>query len=192
MQRKKALKRYLKIDLPQNQSLFLWGARKTGKSTFLKNNFQVSLYYDFLIHNNYLNYSINPSVLREEIQYHFAKGINKPIIIDEVQKIPGILDEVHWMIENLGVSFILCGSSLRRLKHTGANLLGGRAWRQLFFPLVYPEFSKLDLLRIFNNGLIPSYWPEILTEVHPLFRGDARVAITQRQSAILIVVDAQF
>ncbi len=159
------LNRYLKIDLPQNQSLFFWGARKTGKSTYLKEHFRESLYYDFLRHDHYLNYSSSPSRLREEIQVHAAKGINEHIIIDEVQKIPEILDEVHWMIENLGLSFILCGSSLRRLKHIGANLLGGRAWRQLFFPLVYPELPKLDLLRIFNHGLIPSHY---LSEDYPV------------------------
>ncbi len=159
------LKRCLKLNLPQKQSLFLWGARKTGKSTYLKANFPESIYYDFLRHDHYLDYSSNPSALREEIQELASKGITSPIILDEIQKIPAMLDEVHWMIENLGVNFILCGSSLRKLKHTGANLLGGRAWRQLFFPLVYPEFPKFDLLRIFNHGLIPSHY---LSEVHPI------------------------
>lgn len=151
------LKRELQIDLPAGQSLFLWGARKTGKSTYLKAYFPNSLYIDFLHHATFLEYSKNPSLLRERIQTMPQQS--DPIIIDEVQKIPEVLDEVHWMIENiLGISFILCGSSLRKLKHTGANLLGGRAWRQLFFPLCFPELPEFDLLKIFNQGLIPAHY----------------------------------
>lgn len=153
------LKRYLQLDLPKKQSLFLWGARKTGKSTFLKETFKNSLYYDFLKSDTYLYYSRAPHLLREEVINLPQEKISHPIIIDEVQKIPEILDDVHWMIENIpDASFILCGSSLRKLKHTGANLLGGRAWRQLFLPLVYPELPNFDLLRIFNHGLIPSHY----------------------------------
>ena len=82
-----------------------------------------------------------------------------PIILDEVQKIPLILDVVHWMIENLpGVQFILCGSSARKLKLVGANLLGGRAWRYMFLPLCYPELKTLNWQKIFNNGLLPSHY----------------------------------
>jgi uncharacterized protein len=151
------LKRILNLELPESQSLFLWGARKTGKSTYLKQTYPNSLYIDFLHHETYLRYSKNPSLLREELRAY--KSIDEPIIIDEVQKVPEILDEVHWMIENMkGISFILCGSSLRKLKHTGANLLGGRAWRQLFFPLCYPELPEFNLLKIFNHGLLPQHY----------------------------------
>lgn len=157
------LKRTLTLDLPRGQSLFLWGARKTGKSTYLKHCFPDSLYVDFLNHTTFLQYSKNPSLLREMIQT--KQDISGPIIIDEVQKIPEILDEIHWMIENRkGLSFILCGSSLRKLKHTGANLLGGRAWRQLFLPLCFPELPEFDLLKIFNRGLIPTHY---LSDINP-------------------------
>lgn len=153
------LKRALEINLPKGQSMFFWGARKTGKSTFLKSKFPNSLYIDFLKHSTFLEYSKNPSLLRERIEAIGYTSVTDPIIIDEVQKIPEILDEVHWMIENFkGLSFILCGSSIRKLKNIGSNLLGGRAWRQLFFPLCYPELQELDLVRIFNNGLIPSHY----------------------------------
>ncbi len=140
------------------QSTFLWGARKTGKSTYLQYHFPDSLYVDFLDHSTFLQYSKNPLLLRELIQNEKRK-ITGPIIVDEVQKIPEILDEIHWLIENKkGLSFILCGSSLRKLKHTGANLLGGRAWRQLFLPLCFPELPDFDLLKIFNMGLIPAHY----------------------------------
>jgi predicted AAA+ superfamily ATPase len=81
--------------------------------------------------------------------------LRHPVILDEVQKIPQILDEVHWLIENKGLRFILCGSSARKLKRGKANLLGGRAWRFEMFPLVSAELKNLDLLRALNHGMIP-------------------------------------
>ena len=159
------LKRILSLDLPKGQTVFLWGARKTGKSTFLEQNFPGSLVIDFLNHDDFLLYGKNPSYLRKYLETQPKEVLEKPIIIDEVQKVPAILDEVHWIIENMkGVHFILCGSSLRRLKHSGANLLGGRAWNQLFFPLCYPELEQFDLLKILNHGLIPSHY---LSKIHP-------------------------
>ena len=84
--------------------------------------------------------------------------LNHPVILDEVQKIPQILDEVHWLIENRGLRFILCGSSARKLKRGKANLLGGRAWRYEMFPFVTAELGSVDLLRILNHGMIPSHY----------------------------------
>ncbi len=151
------IKRQLKLDLPPGKSLFLWGARKTGKSTYLKECFPNSFYIDLLHHNTFLRYNKSPGILKEELEAQ--NNLQYPIIIDEVQKVPEILDEVHYLIENnKNISFILCGSSLRKLKHTGSNLLGGRAWRQIFLPLCYPELPKFDLLRIFNYGLLPEHY----------------------------------
>ena len=65
---------------------------------------------------------------------------------------------MHWLIENKKASFILCGSSARKLKRSAANLLGGRAWRFQFYPLVFPEIPDFDLLRAFNNGLLPAHY----------------------------------
>jgi len=155
------LKRYLKLELPKNQSLFLWGARKTGKSTFLKELYPQSIYIDLLENDTLMSYAKNPSRLRHEILEYKPDVLQHPIIIDEIQKVPALLDEVHWLIENAkdsNVHFILCGSSLRRLKLSGSNLLGGRAWRQIFMPLCYPELQEFDLLRILNQGLIPSHY----------------------------------
>lgn len=150
--------RILQINLPSKQSAFLWGARRTGKSTYLKTNFPNSMYYDFLKSDDFLRYSKSPYKLREEILALNAEKRNKPIIIDEVQKIPQILDEVHWLIENADVSFILCGSSARKLKRTGANLLGGRAWKYHFFPLTYNEITDFSLIKVLKKGCIPSHY----------------------------------
>ena len=84
--------------------------------------------------------------------------LRHPIILDEVQKVPQILDEVHGLIENKGWRFILCGSSARKLKRGQANLLGGRAWRHEMFPLVTPEIDQFDLLRALNHGFIPDHY----------------------------------
>jgi predicted AAA+ superfamily ATPase len=151
-------KRLLEMNLPKKQSAFLWGARKTGKSTYLKQRFPKSIYYDFLKSDEYLRYSKAPYKFREELLALKTQQERYHVIIDEVQKVPQILDEVHWLIENAGISFILCGSSARKLKRTGANLLGGRAWKYHFFPLVYSEITDFSLLKILNQGCIPAHY----------------------------------
>jgi predicted AAA+ superfamily ATPase len=156
--RMKAFKRYLQLDLPSKQSAFLWGARKTGKSHFLKHYFPDSHYYDLLKSEEFWRFLNAPQSLREEILALPPDKLQKPIIIDEIQKIPQLLNEVHWLIENSHAYFILCGSSARKLKKEGANMLGGRAWRFEFYPLVYPEIPHFDLLQALNHGLIPTHY----------------------------------
>lgn len=151
-------KRLLKIDLPPKQSAFLWGARKTGKSTYLKTNFPEATFYDLLKSELYFELLKSPHQLREEVLSILKEKKDPLIIIDEVQKVPALLDNVHWLIENTDARFILCGSSARKLKKEGVNMLGGRAWRYYFFPLVYPELPKFDLLHIVNHGTIPSHF----------------------------------
>ncbi|MBI2502203.1 MAG: ATP-binding protein [Candidatus Latescibacteria bacterium] len=150
--------RKLEIELPKGQSAFLWGPRKTGKSTYLKNRFQGSIVYDFLSTELVLDFTRRPSLLREQLAARSAEALSRPVILDEVQKVPQILDEVHWLIENRGLSFILCGSSARKLRRGGANLLGGRAWRFELFPLVSAEIPDLELLHLLNRGGIPSHY----------------------------------
>lgn len=151
--------RILHLDLPPKQSAFLWGPRKTGKTTYLKSHFPNSLVYDFLQTDRFIEFSKKPALLREELLAKNSGTFNKNLVIlDEVQKVPHILDEVHWLIENTELRFILCGSSARKLKRGHANLLGGRAWRYEMFPLVFPEVKDLKLLRALNHGMIPSHY----------------------------------
>jgi predicted AAA+ superfamily ATPase len=154
----KTIERILNIDLPKRQSTFLWGPRKTGKTTYLKSKFPHSIVYDFLQTDLFFEFSKRPSLLREQLLAKGNKLLNYPVILDEVQKIPQILDEVHWLIENTGLNFILCGSSARKLKRGKVNLLGGRAWRYEMFPLVTAELKNWNLLTILNRGLIPSHY----------------------------------
>ncbi len=152
------LTRKLQVSLPPGQSAFLWGARKTGKSTWLQQHFSDSLYYDLLKTEELRRLLAAPNRLREELLAASASDLKKPIIIDEVQKVPLLLNEVHWLIENAHLSFILCGSSARKLKRGSANLLGGRAWRFNFYPLLYQEIPQFDLMRALNHGLLPSHY----------------------------------
>lgn len=152
------LNRILTLDLPHRQSAFLWGARKTGKSSYLKRHFAAARYYDLLDTHQYLRLMKAPYLLREEILASDESVLKYPIIIDEVQKVPDLLNEVHWLIENTEVQFILCGSSARRLKTQSTNLLGGRAWIYHFYPLLYSEIPDFNLLRALQHGLIPNHY----------------------------------
>ena len=154
------IQRILKIDLPARQSAFLWGPRKTGKTTYLKGRFPKSLVYDFLDTRLFLEFSKRPFLLREQLLEKEKSRLEQPVILDEVQKVPQILDEVQWLIENTGIRFILCGSSARKLKRGRANLLGGRAWRCEMHPLVIPEVGDPRLLKILNGGMLPSHFLE--------------------------------
>lgn len=153
-----AIKRRLQFALPSGQSAFLWGARKTGKSTLLRHAFPESIVYDFLKSDLVIEFLKRPSLLREQLEARPAADRARPVILDEVQKVPMLLDEVQWLIENRGWQFILCGSSARKLKRGRANLLGGRAWRYELFPLVSAELRDLNLLQALNRGLIPSHY----------------------------------
>jgi predicted AAA+ superfamily ATPase len=155
---KQTITRVLKIKLPKGQSAFLWGPRKTGKTTFLRAAFPDSLSYDLLQTDLFFEFVKRPFLLREQLLAKDPKHLKEPVIIDEVQKVPQLLDEIHWLIENKNLRFILCGSSARKLKRGKANLLGGRAWRYEMHPLVSAEVSDLDLLRALNRGMIPIHY----------------------------------
>jgi predicted AAA+ superfamily ATPase len=152
------IKRLLTIELPKGQSAFLWGPRKTGKTTFLRAAFPNSLTYDLLQTDLFIEFTKRPFLLREQLLAAEPRQLKDPIIMDEVQKIPQLLDEVHWLIENKGLRFILCGSSARKLKRGKANLLGGRAWRYEMHPFVSVEIENFHLLKGLNRGLIPLHY----------------------------------
>lgn len=148
-------KRIQRLEEIETESLFLWGARQTGKSTLLHILFPTARYYDLLKADEFARLNIDPSKLRQEVEMMDEGSI---VIIDEVQKIPALLDEVHWLMTNHDIHFILCGSSARKLRRCGANLLGGRAIREELFPLVSAEIPDFDLNRALNNGMIPRHY----------------------------------
>jgi predicted AAA+ superfamily ATPase len=152
-------KRLLEIELPINPiygsgACFLWGPRKTGKSTLIKQIFRDAQVYDLLDTQLQTKLLIEPHLLREEL----LESLPKIVVIDEIQKVPALLDEVHWLLENTSIQFVLCGSSARKLKRSAANLLGGRAWRYELFPLTSREIDSFDLDRALLHGTIPIHY----------------------------------
>ena len=93
------IKRVLKMDLPDRQSAFLWGPRKTGKSTFLKTRFPNSVIVDLLQSDLFLELTRKPSLFRERLEAKSPEELARPVIVDEVQKVPELLDEIHGLIE---------------------------------------------------------------------------------------------
>ncbi|MBM4349290.1 MAG: ATP-binding protein [Deltaproteobacteria bacterium] len=158
-------KRIIHISLPERSSRFLWGPRQTGKSTLLQERYPTSKRYDLLLSDEYRRLMHQPSLLREECLAlaRRPEARDRPVVVDEFQKVPDLLDEIHWLIENTKLSFILCGSSARKMKRGHANLLGGRAIRYELFPLVFPEIPDFSLEKALNDGLLPPHYGSHIT-----------------------------
>ncbi|MBU0694146.1 MAG: AAA family ATPase [Candidatus Omnitrophica bacterium] len=150
----KIKQRLLQLKLPSNRSAFLWGPRKVGKTYWITHTIKNAIYIDLLKTDVFAEYASRPALLRERYQRYTGSLI----VIDEVQKIPQLLDEVHWLIENQGLSFLLTGSSARKLRRGQANLLGGRAWRRNMRPLSYLEVTGFNLERVMTTGLLPPHY----------------------------------
>ncbi len=149
------LSRKINLQNAENDSIFLWGARQTGKSTLLKMQFPDSRCIDLLKSDEFERYNRRPALLREELSL-LPKG--ELVIIDEIQKIPSLLDEVHWLMSNHSLRFILSGSSARKLRRSGVNLLGGRAIRKHLYPFVSAEIPDFDLVKACNDGMLPRHY----------------------------------
>jgi len=149
-------KRLIRLEKRPSRSFFVWGTRQTGKTTLLRMNFPDAVFVDLLKSDEFARYSRTPHLLREEVSV-LPQGTM--VVIDEVQKVPQLLDEVHWLIENRRVVFALCGSSARKLKRGHANLLGGRALRHELFGFVSAELGEqFNLVHIVNRGYIPNHY----------------------------------
>ena len=154
------------------ETFFLWGPRQTGKTTLLKQRYPDALWLDLLKADEFRRYMATPELLREEIEAMGASAGHQ-VVIDEVQKVPALLDEAHWLIENRGVRFALCGSSARKVRRGAANLLGGRALRFELHGLTAAELgADFDLTRLLNHG----YLPRMYEAARPARRLDAYIA----------------
>lgn len=138
-----------------NESAFLWGVRQSGKSTLLRRLYPEALYFDLLLSDVYERFIRNPSLLKEILQ---AGSFRQPVIIDEIQRLPALLNEIQWLIVNMNIQFILSGSSPRKIIRQGGNLLGGRALRYELYPLVSSEIPDFDLIKALNSGLLPRHY----------------------------------
>lgn len=147
--------RKLQLDNEDNDSVFLWGARQVGKTTLLESQYPNARYYDLLQSAEFERLFRRPALLSEELE---TASEGELVIIDEIQKVPQLLDEVHRLIHKKKLRFILSGSSPRKLKRIGANLLGGRALKKTLFPLVSAEIPDFNILKAINNGMIPRHY----------------------------------
>ena len=150
------------LALPKRHSFFLFGPRQTGKSTLLRSTFASSqvLYYDLLKSEEYLRLSANPHLFREEVVSRAARVTH--VIVDEIQRIPDLLNEIHYLLEKPKTPyFCLSGSSARKLKRSHANLLAGRAWTYHLYPLTHGELdADFSLPKALNLGTLPSVYLE--------------------------------
>jgi predicted AAA+ superfamily ATPase len=145
--------RQLQLRLPAGKSAFLWGPRKTGKSYWLRHRFPEATLIDLLKTDVFASYASRPALLRERFSDH--RGL---IVLDEVQMVPDLLPEVHWLVENRRGCFLMTGSSARKLRRRHAHLLGGRARRFTMCPLTWAETKGFDLESIMVSGLLPPHF----------------------------------
>ncbi|CBE67188.1 conserved protein of unknown function [Candidatus Methylomirabilis oxygeniifera] len=145
------------LDLPallENKSYFLLGPRQTGKTFLIRHALQGTRVYDLLDSSIYLALSRRPERIAQELTPH-----DRVVVIDEIQRLPELLNEVHRLIEERGIRFLLTGSSARKLRRGGVNLLGGRARTTHLHPLTYRELGRrFDLIRAVERGLLPSIY----------------------------------
>ena len=156
--------------LPENQSFFLFGPRQTGKSTLVNALFEKHTWkIDLLQSDQHLKYSKYPDLFRKEALEKIEQAGIKRVFIDEIQRIPALLNEIHHLIEKTGCQFLLTGSSARQLKQGGINLLAGRAVQRHLFPFVYSEIAEtFDLSEVLRYGSLPGVYgrpPETMMDI---------------------------
>jgi predicted AAA+ superfamily ATPase len=143
------------IKAPE-QSFFLLGPRGSGKSTWLRATFPDAHVIDLLSEETYQRLLANPGHFADELR---AVPTGRWVIVDEVQRLPNLLNEVHRFIEEKRLNFVLCGSSVRKLKRAGVNLLAGRALHRSMHPFVTEELGAyFELEEILRYGSLPIVW----------------------------------
>ena len=147
---------YDRLTEPVRQSFFLFGMRGVGKSTWARTTFGDAAYVDLLDEGLYQDLLADPSLFAQSIA-HLPPGAR--VVVDEIQRLPALLNEVHRLIETRRLRFALLGSSARKLKAAGTNLLAGRALKQTMFPLTAAELgAEFDLDRVLRYGSVPLVW----------------------------------
>lgn len=147
---------YDRLLTPPSGSFFLFGMRGVGKSTWARSFFQSALQFDLLDESLYHDLLADPSLFAAQLA---GAPRGSWVIVDEVQRIPSLLNEVHRLIESRRLRFALLGSSARKLKSAGTNLLAGRALRKQMFPLTPEELGKdFSLEQVLSLGSIPIVW----------------------------------
>lgn len=176
------------VSLPARRSVLLLGPRQTGKSTLVRSTLPAGAWtVDLLRHDEYLLYSKEPSALRAGVEERQRRGATV-VFVDEVQRVPALLDEVHGLIERGGVRFVLTESSARKLRRGGANLLAGRAVSMRLHPLTVGEHGdRFDLDRALRIGALPAVVDGDDTEARTLLRDYAETYLREEILAEAIV-----
>ena len=145
--------RILKLPLEGKASIFLFGPRATGKTSWIKTHLPDSLYIDLLNFSTYNSLSAHPDRLENLIPKEYEHWV----VLDEVQRVPQLLNEVHRLIESRKIRFLLTGSSARSLRRGGVNLLAGRALTYHMHPLVIQELeNNFNISHALKHGLLPA------------------------------------
>ena len=147
--------RFYQLNNELEGSVFLFGARQTGKSVFLRMQFPDAVYIDLLDAKLRRRFRVQPELLYEMLQDKPADSI---VVIDDIPLVPELLNEVHRLIQKKGLRFVLCGSSARKLKRKGHDTLGGRALPCYFYPFVSAEITDLDLDKALLYGMLPPHY----------------------------------
>jgi predicted AAA+ superfamily ATPase len=143
------------LEAPRS-SFFLLGPRGTGKTTWLRQKFAGATWFNLLDEGLYQRLLANPSLFGDALR---AVPAGSWVVVDEIQRLPGLLNEVHRAIEERKLKFALTGSSARKLRQAGTNLLAGRALRRAMFPLVPPELGRdFSLEKALRIGTLPLVW----------------------------------
>jgi predicted AAA+ superfamily ATPase len=161
-------------------SHFLFGPRSTGKTYLVRKQLPDAKVYDLLDSDVFSRLARRPKLLGEELT-----ASDKIVVIDEIQKLPVLLDEVHRLIETKGIRFLLTGSSARKLRRGGSNLLGGRARQAHLYPLCFPEIPHFNLITYLNRGGIPRILP--LNDYEDELRGYADLYLREEITAEALV-----
>ncbi|MBI4802239.1 MAG: ATP-binding protein [Elusimicrobia bacterium] len=139
----------------KTKSVLLLGPRRTGKTQYIKNQLKPDRVYNLLLNREFVKLAANPGLIREELQKK-----DRLIVVDEIQKLPSLMDEIHDLIETSGARFLLTGSSARKLRRTHTSLMAGRARVQNLWPFTYVELrsgpkSLFDLQKVLTCGSLP-------------------------------------
>lgn len=177
------LKRILDLN-SLTDSVFLFGARQTGKTTLLLERFPDIPYYDLLETDTFERFQRNPSLLRQEL---LALPNDSWVVIDEIQLIPVLLNEVHWLMTRKNLKFVLSGSSARKLRRRGVNTLGGRASRIVLYPLVSAEVPDFDIIKAVNHGMLPRHYMANDTETKDRLQAYVSVYLKEEIKAEALV-----
>ncbi len=176
------------LKLPARQSCLLLGPRQTGKSTLVQGLLPSGAWtVDLLEHDTAMRYAKDPSLFRREAEHKIDSGAGT-IFVDEVQKVPALLDEVHGLIERRKTRFILTGSSARKLRRGGANLLAGRAAVRRLHPLTLREMGdRFDLERALRYGTLPAVVTGTDEDARELLRAYSEIYLKEEIQAESVV-----